>query len=170
MSSFPEILCYIFWNILHDSFFQNFLTYYWALKEFLFLLTFPDPCEPCASVCFGLVSKRERLVNKIKANHVGLRGLSATEGLVSLQSPTQILERLIISARALYSCNRLDIAYVWFSELINGRIIRVHTNRRHLILTGLLQSYRIVRINAHEKLAFLFQDPMTTLRQRLWYF
>ena len=47
----------------------------------------------------------------MKVDDARLRGLSATEGLVSLQGPTNILERLIISMRALYSCDRLDISH-----------------------------------------------------------
>ena len=58
-----------------------------------------------------MVSKREKLVNKIKVDDARLRGLSATKGLVSLQGPTNVLERLIISMRALYSCDRLDITH-----------------------------------------------------------
>ena len=58
-----------------------------------------------------MVSKRGKLVNKIKADDARLRGLSATEDLVSLQGPTNILERLIISMRVLYSFDRLDITH-----------------------------------------------------------
>ena len=52
-----------------------------------------------ASVCVGMVSKRERLVSKIKGDYARLRGLSAAEGSVSLQGPTDILKSLIISMR-----------------------------------------------------------------------
>ena len=37
-----------------------------------------------ASVCFGMVSKPEKLVSKIKVDDARLRGLSATESLVSV--------------------------------------------------------------------------------------